>query len=441
MLTLLCFSGSWMRNIPINGPLLREKACHFAAMLEVENFQGSIGWLNRFRDRYGVVAKVICGEASDAPAQSISEWRSGEIAALIENYSPDNADEAVQISFKKFSWEQKWESDRNSSRFQFAQNVNLSLSSRRRRPEDGAASETDWFRRTALHRAALSGDTQRIRELLEGGWNTRARDLNGMTPLHLALLYEKEAAAELLADADCITDVVDFYKRTPLHLAAECGFVNVVRILLAGGANASAKDRSESTPLHFAVISRMEAAAEVLLEAAAECDGPDMEGRTPLHYAVREGLPRIVQSLLSRGARLKLKDRDGHCPLYLALWCRQDDVARVLLATHAWRNIEVHWEEMGLPQEQKERGVRLLSECEAEMREALVEGSRLSLRDLAHRHPSRLAQRLTSSSSGWGRSGRGGPWRTASCAASPSSARPCPPPAPTSSSRAWRTTT
>ncbi|XP_054722516.1 ankyrin repeat and protein kinase domain-containing protein 1-like [Uloborus diversus] len=195
-----------------------------------------------------------------------------------------------------------------------------------------------------------------------------------MTPLHLALLYEKEAAAELLADADCITDVVDFYKRTPLHLAAECGFVNVVRILLAGGANASAKDRSESTPLHFAVISRMEAAAEVLLEAAAECDGPDMEGRTPLHYAVREGLPRIVQSLLSRGARLKLKDRDGHCPLYLALWCRQDDVARVLLATYAWRNIEVHWEEMGLPQEQKERGVRLLSECEAEMREARVEG-------------------------------------------------------------------
>ncbi|XP_054713680.1 tigger transposable element-derived protein 6-like [Uloborus diversus] len=94
MLTLLCFSGSWMRDIPINGPLLREKVCHFAAMLEVENFQGSIGWLNRFRDRYGVVAKVICGEASDAPAQSISEWRSGEIAALIENYSPDNADEA-----------------------------------------------------------------------------------------------------------------------------------------------------------------------------------------------------------------------------------------------------------------------------------------------------------------------------------------------------------
>ncbi|XP_054722529.1 serine/threonine-protein phosphatase 6 regulatory ankyrin repeat subunit A-like [Uloborus diversus] len=266
---------------------------------------------------------------------------------------------------------------------------------RRRRPEDEGASETDKYGRTALHRAAMDEDTERIRELLEGGWNTRARDLNGMTPLHLALLYEKEAAAELLADADCITDVVDFYKRTPLHLAAECGFVNVVRILLAGGANASAKDRSESTPLHFAVISRMEAAAEVLLEAAAECDGPDMEGRTPLHYAVREGLPRIVQSLLSRGARFKLKDEDGLCPLYRALMRGHDGAARVLLATYAWMNIEVHWEEMQLSKDDEERGVRLLSECEADMRVALTEGSRLSLRDLARRHPSRLARRLS----------------------------------------------
>ncbi|XP_054711602.1 ankyrin repeat domain-containing protein 7-like [Uloborus diversus] len=263
---------------------------------------------------------------------------------------------------------------------------------RRRRPEDGAASETDEY---ALHDAAVSGDTERIRALLDGGWNTRARDVRGRTPLHLALSHRKEATAELLAEADCVTDVVDFYRRTPLHRAAECGCVNVIRILLAGGADASAKDGGEYTPLHLALISRMEAAAEVLLEAAPECDGPDYIGYTPLHYAVRAGLPRIVQSLLSRGARLKLKDRHGHCPLCWALWCRQDDVSRVLLATYAWRNIEVHWEEMKLREDEVERGVRLLSECEAEMRVALTEGSRLSLRDLARRPPSRLARRLS----------------------------------------------
>ncbi|XP_022162736.1 tigger transposable element-derived protein 6-like [Myzus persicae] len=45
-------------------------------MLEVENFQASVGWLNRF---------------------PVSEWRNGEVAALIKKYNPDdvfNADEA-----------------------------------------------------------------------------------------------------------------------------------------------------------------------------------------------------------------------------------------------------------------------------------------------------------------------------------------------------------
>ncbi|XP_054722510.1 ankyrin repeat and protein kinase domain-containing protein 1-like [Uloborus diversus] len=266
---------------------------------------------------------------------------------------------------------------------------------KRRHPEDGAASETDDNGRTALHRAARCGDTERIRALLDGAMDTRARDVYGGTPLHLALLYEKEAAAELLVNADCITDLVDNYSRTPLHHAAGSGCVNVIRMLLAGGADGSAKDRDGWTPLHVALSWGKEAAAEVLLEAAPECDGPDRRGRTPLHYAARAGLPRIVQSLLSRGARLKLKDRDGHCPLYLALTERYDGVARVLLATYAWRDSEIHWEEMRLSKDGEERGVRLLSECEAEMREARVEGSRLSLRDLARRPPSRLARCLS----------------------------------------------
>lgn len=85
------------RNVPLTGPLIREKALEFAEMLEVENFQASVGWLNRFRERYGVVTKCISGEASDVPMESINEWRNGEVAAIIENYSPNdvfNADEA-----------------------------------------------------------------------------------------------------------------------------------------------------------------------------------------------------------------------------------------------------------------------------------------------------------------------------------------------------------
>jgi hypothetical protein len=85
------------RNVPLSGPLIRGKALEFAKMLEVENFQASVGWLNRFRERYGVVTKCISGEASDVPINSVNEWPNGEVAALINKYSPNdvfNADEA-----------------------------------------------------------------------------------------------------------------------------------------------------------------------------------------------------------------------------------------------------------------------------------------------------------------------------------------------------------
>ncbi|VVC45252.1 DDE superfamily endonuclease domain,Homeobox domain-like [Cinara cedri] len=48
----------------------------------------SFGWLNRFRERYSVVTKCISG---------VNEWRNGEVAALINKYSPNdvsNVDEA-----------------------------------------------------------------------------------------------------------------------------------------------------------------------------------------------------------------------------------------------------------------------------------------------------------------------------------------------------------
>uniref|UniRef100_A0A2S2R353 Tigger transposable element-derived protein 6 n=1 Tax=Sipha flava TaxID=143950 RepID=A0A2S2R353_9HEMI len=85
------------RNVPMTGPLIREKALEFAKMLEVENFQASVGWLNRFRERYGVLSKCISREASDVPMNSVNEWRNGEVIALIKEYSPNdvfNADEA-----------------------------------------------------------------------------------------------------------------------------------------------------------------------------------------------------------------------------------------------------------------------------------------------------------------------------------------------------------
>ena len=49
------------KNIPINCPLLCERARFFARSLGFPEFMGSTGWLHRFRERCGISHKIING--------------------------------------------------------------------------------------------------------------------------------------------------------------------------------------------------------------------------------------------------------------------------------------------------------------------------------------------------------------------------------------------
>lgn len=52
------------RNIPVSGRMIQEKAVEFAALFDVTGFDASSGWLHRFRARYGLSWKQMCGDAS-----------------------------------------------------------------------------------------------------------------------------------------------------------------------------------------------------------------------------------------------------------------------------------------------------------------------------------------------------------------------------------------
>lgn len=90
------------KNILVTGSVIRKKALNLANMLGYDNFQASVGWLNRFRDRHGIALKAVCREDSDRlinglGIDKVNEWHAGEIIKLIADYSPDdifNADEA-----------------------------------------------------------------------------------------------------------------------------------------------------------------------------------------------------------------------------------------------------------------------------------------------------------------------------------------------------------
>ncbi|KAH7973152.1 hypothetical protein HPB52_022158 [Rhipicephalus sanguineus] len=57
------FLSARAMNLPVSGPILAEKAKRFAYLLRNTDFQPGGGWLQRFKERHGIVYKAVVGEA------------------------------------------------------------------------------------------------------------------------------------------------------------------------------------------------------------------------------------------------------------------------------------------------------------------------------------------------------------------------------------------
>ncbi|XP_054709463.1 poly [ADP-ribose] polymerase tankyrase-2-like [Uloborus diversus] len=258
-------------------------------------------------------------------------------------------------------------------------------------------------KRTALHEAVDVEDVVWLRKLLEEGSNTRARDETGQTPLHAALMRRKERIADILVDADCITDIEDEDGYTPLQIAAEKGCLRIIEKLIAGGADTARKDRQGRTLLHIALENSEEAAAEMLVGAIPDLNVPDRQGRTPLHWAGRNGHVQVARQLLVRGANPHMDTYSDLYPLQSALYVGQVPVAEVIVAHYALNDLEEKLREIHLSRPEK-MWEKLLPVCKMEicrMKDTQVKGSLLSFCDLALRPASRLSQRLSVEAIQW----------------------------------------
>ncbi|XP_029464464.1 ankyrin repeat domain-containing protein 11 isoform X2 [Rhinatrema bivittatum] len=105
---------------------------------------------------------------------------------------------------------------------------------------------------TRLHRAAIRGDTRRIKELINEGADVNVKDFAGWTALHEACNrgYYDVAKQLLAAGAEVNTKGLD--DDTPLHDASNNGHYKVVKLLLRYGGNPHQSNRKGETPLKVA---------------------------------------------------------------------------------------------------------------------------------------------------------------------------------------------
>ncbi|XP_039244059.1 ankyrin repeat domain-containing protein 6 isoform X5 [Pipra filicauda] len=147
---------------------------------------------------------------------------------------------------------------------------------------------------TALHRAAVVGNTDIIATLIQEGCALDRQDKDGNTALHEACWHGFSQSAKVLVKAGANVLAKNKAGNTPLHLACQNSHSQSTRVLLLGGSRADLKNNAGDTALHVAAALNHKKVVKLLLEAGADASVVNNAGQTPLEVARQHNNPEVA---------------------------------------------------------------------------------------------------------------------------------------------------
>eukprot|EP00055_Hartaetosiga_balthica_P016864 m.108703 g.108703 ORF g.108703 m.108703 type:complete len:880 (-) comp9193_c0_seq4:748-3387(-) len=189
-----------------------------------------------------------------------------------------------------------------------------------------------------LHRAASVGDQACVQYLaLSVPTDVSHQDTEGNTPLHIALLNDREDVASYLAPLSYeIIDVANNEGSTPLHLAVDAGFTGIVSKLIEIGVKLQMEDGDGNTPLILAIRNNNRDVYDVLVKTGMIVPEnylhENNNNQTAVHFAAMS--PRFIDVLALDGVdeqNLNKMDASGFTPLIYAVSNKNMDAMKILI--------------------------------------------------------------------------------------------------------------
>lgn len=176
---------------------------------------------------------------------------------------------------------------------------------------------SDKNAQTALHHAALLGETKMALQLIELGCDVRSTDYFGQTPLHIAASLGNKELVLLFINKGSPINLRDAKGKTPLMLSIEEKHLEIASYLVQAGSDLFIHDLLWKTPLHYACEKELLPIVSLLLKCGSDIQAKDEFGETPLHIACEKNNPKLLEILIStkKDINLLLSNKQGKTAL------------------------------------------------------------------------------------------------------------------------------
>lgn len=191
---------------------------------------------------------------------------------------------------------------------------------------------------TALHYAVLYENINNVKLLIQKGAEVNVATNDGEYPLHIATrnaTRESYEIANLLMEYNAVRSGIneqDKKGNTPLMLAIRKEDRSLVKSLLNNGADPNIPNADTETPLMAAVNIGNKDIISYLLDARADINARDKDGLTALMFAsVKPDLIQIIDMLVKSGADVNARDKEGMTALMYACLLLNSDAVSYLV--------------------------------------------------------------------------------------------------------------
>src|SRR5881396_1858117 len=159
--------------------------------------------------------------------------------------------------------------------------------------------------------AAMKGNKEAVRSLLQKKVDVNAAQTDGATALHWAVRLDDLETVELLVRAGANVSTATRAGATPLQLAAVNGNPAIIERLIKAGADPNAPlTKYGDTALMMAARTGKAEAIRALLVNGAQVNATEAwGGTTALMWAASESHPDAVKMLIDRGANVNVRSK------------------------------------------------------------------------------------------------------------------------------------